>query len=146
MKNPLIKRVPKELIGDWQKYLVIVVFMVLMIGFVSGMSVGRDSMLKAINDGKVTLKLEDGSFEFKKKASEDLIAAIEKGDMADVREYLIAKALSNASKDETLSFRDIAELQKILGESVQNVNVTGDPKVVEMTQGAIDALSKWSGK
>ena len=62
------------------------------------------------------------------------------------REYLIAKALSNASKDETLSFRDIAELQKILGESVQNVNVTGDPKVVEMTQGAIDALSKWSGK
>ena len=62
------------------------------------------------------------------------------------REYLIAKALANASHDETLSFRDIAELQKILGESVQNVNVTGDPKVVEMTQGAIDALSKWSGK
>lgn len=62
------------------------------------------------------------------------------------REYLIAKALQNASHDETLSFRDIAELQKILGESVQNVNVTGDPKVVEMTQGAIDALSKWSGK
>ena len=62
------------------------------------------------------------------------------------REYLIAKALLNASKDETLSFRDIKEIQAILGESVQNVNVTGDPKVVEMTQEAIDALSKWSGK
>ena len=61
MKNPLIKRIPKELVGDWQKYLVIVVFMVLMIGFVSGMSVGRDSMLEAINTGKITLKLEDGS-------------------------------------------------------------------------------------
>ena len=62
------------------------------------------------------------------------------------REYLIAKALLNASKDETLSFRDIKEIQAILGESVQNVNVTGDPKVVEMTQEAIDALSRWSGK
>ena len=78
MRNPLIKRVPKELFGDWQKYLVIIVFMVLMIGFVSGMSVGRDSMLEAIYTGKITLKLENGSFEFKNKASEDLIEAIEK--------------------------------------------------------------------
>lgn len=46
------------------------------------------------------------------------------------REYLILKALSNASKDETLSFREISELQKILGESVQNVNVKGVAPIV----------------
>lgn len=96
MRNPLIKRIPKELAGDWQKYLVIIIFMVLMIGFVSGMSVGRDSMLEAINTGKITLKLEDGSFEFKNKASEELIAAVEKGDMADVRSYLISKGYEEA--------------------------------------------------
>lgn len=46
------------------------------------------------------------------------------------REYLILKALSNASKDDTLSFRDISEIQKILGESVQNVNVKGVAPII----------------
>ena len=117
MKNPLIKRIPKELVGDWQKYLVIVVFMVLMIGFVSGMSVGRDSMLEAINTGKITLKLEDGSFEFKNKASEDLIEAIEKGDMADVREYLINKGYEEA--DEEVAKAIDEELEKQVTEGIE---------------------------
>lgn len=117
MKNPLIKRIPKELVGDWQKYLVIVVFMVLMIGFVSGMSVGRDSMLEAINTGKITLKLEDGSFEFKNKASEDLIGAIENGDMADVREYLINKGYEEA--DEEVAKAVDEELEKQVTEGIE---------------------------
>ncbi len=33
IKNPLIKRIPKELIGDWKKYLVVFLFLVLTIGF-----------------------------------------------------------------------------------------------------------------
>ena len=37
IKNPLIRRIPKELIGDWKKYLVVFLFLVLTIGFVSGM-------------------------------------------------------------------------------------------------------------
>jgi putative ABC transport system permease protein len=117
MKNPLIKRVPKELIGDWQKYLVIIVFMVLMIGFVSGMSVGRDSMLEAINTGKITLKLEDGSFEFKNKASEELIGAVEKGGMADVREYLINKGYEEA--DEEVAKAVDEELEKQVTENIE---------------------------
>ena len=32
MRNPLIKRIPKELASDWHKYLVIILFMVIMIG------------------------------------------------------------------------------------------------------------------
>ena len=36
IKNPLIRRIPKELIGDWKKYLVVFLFLVLTIGFVSG--------------------------------------------------------------------------------------------------------------
>ena len=43
MRNPLIKRIPKELISDWHKYIVIIVFMVMMIGVISGMYVGHDS-------------------------------------------------------------------------------------------------------
>ena len=36
MKNPLMKRLPRELIGDIGKYLVIFLFMTATIGFVSG--------------------------------------------------------------------------------------------------------------
>ena len=84
MRNPLIKRIPKELLSDWHKYLVIIIFMVLMIGVISGMYVGHDSMLASVADGRVELKLEDGSFELSDKASPELIEAISTGEMADV--------------------------------------------------------------
>ena len=67
MRNPLIKRVPRELKSDWHKYIVIIVFMVLMIGVISGMYVGHDSMLSAVYDGQKELILEDGSFELKRR-------------------------------------------------------------------------------
>ena len=50
IKNPLIRRIPKELIGDWKKYLVVFLFLVLTIGFVSGMYVANESMLTAADD------------------------------------------------------------------------------------------------
>lgn len=52
IKNPLIKRIPKEIIGDWKKYLVVFIFLVLTIGFVSGMYVANDSMLTSADEGK----------------------------------------------------------------------------------------------
>ena len=99
MKNPLIKRVPRELGKEWHKYLVIVIFMVLMIGVVSGMYVGHDGMMASINSGKEDLKLEDGSFELKKRASQDFLDAMSTGEMADVREYLITKGTEEADKE-----------------------------------------------
>ena len=50
-KNPLIKRILRELSGDWKKYLVVALFLILTIGFVSGMYVANGSMLKAAEDG-----------------------------------------------------------------------------------------------
>lgn len=76
MRNPLIKRIPKELKTDWRKYIVIIVFMVMMIGVISGMYVGRESMLEAIDSGKKELNLEDGSFELSKKATPELLEQI----------------------------------------------------------------------
>ena len=99
MKNPLIKRVPRELATDWHKYLVIIVFLVLMIGLISGMYVGHDSMLAAIRDGRQTLRLEDGSFELTKKASPDLLESIGSGEMADVRQYYIEKGIREADEE-----------------------------------------------
>ena len=60
IKNPLVKRIPKEIIGDWKKYLVVFLFLVLTIGFVSGMYVANDSMLTSADEGVSKYKQEDG--------------------------------------------------------------------------------------
>ena len=72
IKNPLIKRIPRELLGDWKKYLVVALFLILTIGFVFGMYVANESMLFA--------------------ADEELITAIETGTKADVKQYYLDKA------------------------------------------------------
>lgn len=84
IKNPLIKRIPKELAGDWKKYLVVFLFLVLTIGFVSGMYVANESMLTATDEGITRYKQEDGHFELKEKSDSSLIEAIESGEKADI--------------------------------------------------------------
>lgn len=84
IKNPLIKRIPKELAGDWKKYLVVFLFLVLTIGFVSGMYVANESMLTAADEGITRYKQEDGHFELKEKADSSLIEAIESREKADI--------------------------------------------------------------
>ena len=98
IKNPLIRRIPRELTGDWKKYLVVSLFLILMIGFVSGMYVANESMMTAADEGVGRYKLEDGHFELKKKADETLLDAIKTGDKADVRQYYIDEAKKKLKK------------------------------------------------
>ncbi len=95
IKNPLLRRIPRELLGDWRKYLVVSLFMILTIGFVSGMYVANESMLTAADEGSETYKLEDGHFELIEKADEKLLSAVASGEKADVKEYY----LENAKED-----------------------------------------------
>jgi len=120
MRNPLVKRIPKELASDWHKYLVIVIFMVLMIGVISGMYVGHDSMIAAIENGRKELNVEDGSFELSDKASEELLEAISSGEKADVRQYFIDEGLREADR----------EVAKAVEEELQNQVRTGIEEAV----------------
>ena len=92
IRNPLIRRIPRELLGDWSKYLVVSLFLILTIGFVSGMYVANESMMTSASEGKSLYKLEDGHFELKKQADEKLLKAIASGEKADVKEYYTDKA------------------------------------------------------
>lgn len=92
VRNPLIKRVFKELLGDWRKYLVVSLFLILTIGFVSGIYVANESMMKSANEGLTKYKLEDGHIELKHKADEPLLLAIESGEKADIKQYYLDKA------------------------------------------------------
>lgn len=92
IKNPLIKRIPRELKGEWKKYLVVSLFLILTIGFVSGMYVANGSMLQAADEGITRYQLEDGHFELKSKADESLLSDIAVGKKADVRRYYLDEA------------------------------------------------------
>ena len=81
-KNPLIRRIPKEFLGDWRKYLVVSLFLILTIGFVSGMYVANRSMMTAAANGISEYKLEAGHFELDQKASPKLLTAIQSSEMA----------------------------------------------------------------
>lgn len=84
IKNPLRKRIPRELLVDWKKYLVVSLFLVLTIGFVSGMYVANGSMMKAAENGVSKYKLENGHFELESKADAELLSAIETGEKAEL--------------------------------------------------------------
>ena len=73
MKNPLWKRLPKELAADLGKYLVIFLFMVFSIGFVSGFLVAGESMVATYDESFEKYHIENGNFEYKEAASKEAI-------------------------------------------------------------------------
>ena len=106
IKNPLIRRIPKELIGDWKKYLVVFLFLVLTIGFVSGMYVANESMITSASEGVTKYKQEDGHFELKKQADATLLSAIETGEKADVKQYYLDEAKKKLDKKLPKKFKE----------------------------------------
>lgn len=87
VRNPLLKRIPRELLGDWRKYLVVSLFLILTIGFVSGMYVANESMMTAADEGVSNYKLEDGHFELNRRADGELLSAIQSGKSVPMRLY-----------------------------------------------------------
>lgn len=80
-KNPLLKRVWKDMLRDWKRYLMICLMLIVTIGFVSGMYVANNSMLRSIDDSVAELKREDGHFRLSDMADAETIRAIEEGDI-----------------------------------------------------------------
>lgn len=63
MRNPLLKRLPKELKSELGKYIVLFIFITGMIALVSGYLVAGESMLTAYNQSFDKYNIEDGNFE-----------------------------------------------------------------------------------
>lgn len=77
MKNPLNKRVKRELIGEFGKYLVIFLLMVGTIGLVSGFLVADGSMIKAYDESFTKYNIEDGQFCTEKKLNKAMEKSVE---------------------------------------------------------------------
>mgnify|MGYP000143456525 CR=1 FL=1 len=80
MKNPLIKRLPRELKGEIGKYIVLFLFITMMIGIVSGFLVAAGSMSVAYDESFEKYNIESGNFELLQKADDDAIKKIEDGE------------------------------------------------------------------
>lgn len=50
MRNPLTKRIPREIKNDLGKYIALFLFLILSIGFISGFLVAGDSMKSAFDN------------------------------------------------------------------------------------------------
>ena len=62
MKNPLIKRLPREFAGEIAKYIVIFIFMTAVIGLISGFLIADGSMLDTYNKSFDKYNIENGNY------------------------------------------------------------------------------------
>ena len=138
MRNPLQKRVPKELIGEWRKYLVIFLLLAITIGFVSGMYVANNSMLSAIDESVTKYEMEYGHFELNRKADADLLAKLESGEKADVWAYATDEARKEADKEIEKKSEEQAEEQAKALLQAAGVPVS-DAGLAEMKQKVMDS-------
>ena len=77
MRNPLWRRIPKELKEELGKYIVIFLFMVIATGMVSGFMVAGESMKKTYDNTFDKYNVEDGHFDLSDEASDDMKSNIE---------------------------------------------------------------------
>ena len=97
MKNPLRKRIPRELKGEFGKYLVVFILMVTTIGMVSGFLVADGSMIQAYNEGFEKYNIEDGNFRTGERLYRGQREAIEEKGVKVYENYYIEDTLTNGS-------------------------------------------------
>ena len=97
MKNPLYKRLLRELKSEFGKYLVIFLLMTLTIGEISGFLVADESMIKAYNDSFTLYNVEDGNFALQTKADSALKQQLEALDITIYDLIYTDRILSNDS-------------------------------------------------
>lgn len=77
MKNPLYKRIKRELKQDMGKYIALFLFLCLTVGFCSGFIVADGSMNQTYNDSFEKYNVEDGHFSLSLPAGKKLISDLE---------------------------------------------------------------------
>lgn len=98
MKNPLYKRLPRELKSDMGKYLVIFLFVAGVISLISGFLVADNSLIAAYNEGFTKYNMEDGNFELYMEAEDELIKTLEKEGVTIYDSRYVNEALQPGDK------------------------------------------------
>lgn len=105
MKNPLRKRLLRELRSEIGKYLVIFLLLTGTIGFVSGFLVADGSMITAYNEGFEKYNIEDGNFTLTDKANKAQKKSIQNLGVTLYDNFYAEEALTNGSTLRIFSVR-----------------------------------------
>ena len=135
-KNPLHKRVLRDLLRDWKRYLMIFAMLVVTIGFVSGMYVGNNSMMTSLHENAAKFHREDGHFELSRIADSEVIQAIASGKKADMKAVFRDRAYKDAEPEIEDAVRKAVEEQ--VREQVKSA-------MTEQVTAAVDAQIAASG-
>lgn len=112
MRNPLNKRILRELKSELPKYTILVLFLVTIIGFISGFLVASGSLRIAYDEGFEKYNIEDGNFEYYAKAEETTIATLEKEGVKIYENFYIERETKNV--DSTLRiYQNREEVDKV---------------------------------
>lgn len=95
MKNPLRKRLLRELKSEFGKYAVIFLLLAGTISFVSGFLVADGSMLKAYNDGFTKYNIEDGNFQTRKKMNKAQERSVQEFGITVYDNFYTERSLNN---------------------------------------------------
>lgn len=97
MKNPLRKRLPRELKSEFGKYFVIFFLMFATIGLVSGYLVAGNSMVAAYDETFEKYNIEDGNLRLAKKANKALIKELENNEITLYDNFYVDDAMENST-------------------------------------------------
>lgn len=112
MKNPLNKRIFREIKGEAGKYVVIFLFMTALIGIVSGFLIAGESLKTAYDQSFEKYNVEDGNFELAEKADSECVSNIEKEDVTLFENYYVEEDTDDF--DSTLRiFADRKDVNKV---------------------------------
>lgn len=136
-KNPLRRRVLRDLLRDWKRYLMIFAMLVVTIGFVSGMYVANHSMMASLNSNAATFRREDGHFELSVAASPEVLEAIARGEKADMVSVFRSRAYEEAAPEIEEAVRDAVE---------KNVREQVREAITEQVTAAVDAQLQAAGQ
>ncbi len=100
MKNPLNKRLLRELRTEFGKYAVIFLFMVMTIGLESGDLVASDSMIATCNQRYEKYHVENGHFHLKQKMKDKAIDRIENEDVTVYPDFYVERSYKGKDKKE----------------------------------------------
>ncbi|MDO4169772.1 MAG: FtsX-like permease family protein [Lachnospiraceae bacterium] len=106
MKNPLRKRLLRDLKSEFGKYFVIFLLITATIGFVSGFLVADGSLMNAYRSSFTKYNIEDGHFITTNKLSNYEQDSIEKSDITLYDNFYVEKELTNDSILRIFSNRD----------------------------------------
>lgn len=82
MKNPLLRRLPREFKSDLGKYIALFLFLTLTIAFCSGFLVAGGSMKTAYDNSFEKYNIENGHFTLSSKISDDIKTELEKAEVS----------------------------------------------------------------